>query len=141
MTPEDITKKIEVLRLLLDQLLQSKAYRFDQSIRPILPAEQGVYRIFEQDSPQATLRAGRTRNARGGLRQRVYQNHLMGTQAGNLCAQLVGSKVCADLLDAKRHVQQNLLVQFLRIDDGEVRARLECFMLSVLGPTFWDRNA
>ena len=68
----------------------------------------GIYRIFDVGEPHETVRAGRTKTAAGGLRQRVYQNHLMGDQKGNLRAQLVAGGVCADLEGAKRLIANAL---------------------------------
>lgn len=76
-----------------------------------MPEEPGIYRISNPLDPATTIRAGRTKTAAGGLRQRVYQNHLMGAQAGNLRAQLITDGVCPDHLSAKRYIRDTLAVQ------------------------------
>jgi hypothetical protein len=70
--------------------------------------------------------------------QRVYQNHLMGTQTGNLRAQLVAGGICADLESAKRYVQESLAVQVLKAEKAEERIWLEHFVLGVLRPRYCD---
>lgn len=98
----------------------------------------GIYRIFDPRKPDETLRAGRTKTATGGLRQRVYENHLMGSQAGNLRAQLVGDGACADLEMAKRFIRESLAVQIIEVENEEERTWLEHFMLGVLRPRYCD---
>lgn len=122
----------------LTRLLSSPAIRFDDRCRSKLPAAHGIYRIFDPRKPEETIRAGRTKSAAGGLRQRVYQNHLMGTQPGNLRAQLVADGICADLASAKRYVQENLAVQILAAENAEERIWLEHFVLGVLQPRYCD---
>ena len=91
--PDSIRRRLHALESELAQLLNSPAIRFDDRCRSALPEAPGIYRIFDPTTPEQTVRAGRTKTAAGGLRQRVYQNHLMGNQAGNLRAQLVAGGV------------------------------------------------
>lgn len=80
-----LTKRPEEGRQILDQLLSAPRLPFDQSLRSHLPERHGLYAISVKHAlPGEFLRAGRTVRAAGGLRQRVYQNHLMGDQKGNL---------------------------------------------------------
>lgn len=134
----DIAARLKTLESQLTQLLGSSTIRFDDRCRSALPETHGIYRIFDPTTPDQTVRAGRTKTAAGGLRQRVYQNHLMGNQAGNLRAQLVADGICADLETAKRFVRGSLAVQFLVVENEEERARLEHFMLAVLQPRYCD---
>ena len=61
-----------------------------------LPCEHGLYVIYRKDAGDGeVLRAGRTKTAGDGLRQRIYQNHLMGNQKGNLRSQLLADGICA----------------------------------------------
>jgi len=136
-TPEPIIKIMEMLRFQLEQLLASPIIRFDESCRRSLPEQPGVYRIFHRDRPNATIRTGRTD---AELRQRVYQNHLMGNQAGNLPAQLVSGGDCVDLNAAKQFMRQSLAVQVLPIADAQERASLEHFILAVLQPRYSDKS-
>src|SRR5438876_9567207 len=136
---EWINIRLEEQRKLVDQLLSAPKFPFDDSLRSQLPDKPGLYAISVKNAPTGEfLRAGRTKSAAGGLRQRVYQNHLMGTQPGNLRAQLVAGGICADLEAAKRYIQENLAVQILVADNAEERVWLEHFVLGVLQPLYCD---
>lgn len=136
--PEEIVSRAEGLQAQLAHLWGSRVIRFDDGCRSAMPEEQGVYRIFDPTCPDETIRAGRTKTAGGGLRQRVYQNHLMGDQQGNLRQQLVDGKSCADLAAAKTYIREHLAVQVLLVEDENERRCLEYFMLSVLRPRYFD---
>jgi hypothetical protein len=131
-------QRVEELKGVLDSLLAATPHSFDQSLRSNLPEEPGLYMIFTSgNGPEEVLRAGRTSGA-GGLRQRVYQNHLMGDQSGNLRAQLVRAQVCRDLIEAKTWVRANCSVKFLVVKDEDTLKWGEHFILSVLRPRFSD---
>lgn len=132
---EILESRLRALDGLVGKLLDRVPIKFDRDCRSALPDAPGVYRIFASDMPGETVRAGRSDVT---LRQRVYQNHLMGNQKGNLRAQLVRHGVCADLESAKRHIQDNLLVQAMPILDEQERIWLEHFMLAAFRPRFCD---
>ncbi len=136
--PGGVGASLRALESHLSQLIQSPVIKFDDRCRSALPESPGIYRIFDLTKPSETTRAGRTKTAAGGLRQRVYQNHLMGNQSGNLRAQLIAGGECADLEAAKRFVRENLGVQVLVVENAEERAWLEHFMLGVLRPRYCD---
>jgi hypothetical protein len=110
----------------------------DQGHLGSMKEDHGIYRIYHPENPEVTVRAGRTKTGVGGLRQRVYQNHFMGDQKGNLRAQLVRGGVCPDLVSAKEFIRASLVVQVLAIPDPQDRASLEHFMLAVLRPRYSD---
>jgi hypothetical protein len=126
-----------LLQRRLEELLESPHIAFDAHCLSSLPAKPGIYRIFDPSDPVPTIRAGRT-NAKGGLRQRLYQNHLMGNQPGNLCSQLIRYGVCSDRAAAKNHVRTKFVAQVLIIEDNRERAWLEHFMLALLMPLYSD---
>ncbi len=130
--------RLRELEELLSRLLKAPTLRFDEGIRNALPEVHGIYRIFDPREPQETIRAGRTNTAARGLRQRVYQNHLMGNQKGNLRTQLVAGGACIDLDGAKKLIRERFAVQVLAVEDEGERARLEHFMLAVLRPRYCD---
>lgn len=130
--------RLQVLQSRLLQLLRSPALKFDKSLRHTLPEAHGIYRIFDPKNPEVTIRAGRTKTAAGGLRQRTYGNHLMGYQKGNLRAQLVSNRVCPDMDAAKQFIQNTLVVQFRAIEPDQERIWSEHFMLAVLQPRYCD---
>ena len=136
--PESIGSRLRALESQLTRLLGSPLIRFDDRCRGALPEAPGIYRIFDPAKPDETVRAGRTKSAAGGLRQRVYKNHLMGNQAGNLRAQLVKAGVCTGLGAAKQFLRNSLAVQVLEVRDAKERAWLEHFMLGVLRPRYCD---
>lgn len=138
--PELIQARLVRLEAQLRNLLASPALPFDEKIASRLPKQAGIYRIFDPTKPSETVRAGRTNTAAGGLRQRVYANHLMGNQKGNLRAQLVRGRVrgCLDLPSAKAYIRDHLVVQVLVVKDKAERDRLEHFMLAVLEPRYCD---
>jgi hypothetical protein len=118
---------------IIDQLLSSPMLAFDQHLRSALPEQHGIYAIRVKEAKTGEfLRAGSTKTASGGLRQRIYQNHLMGDQEGNLRSQLVNDGVCEDLVKAKRWIQDNCYVQILVID----RRWSKYFILSILRPRY-----
>jgi hypothetical protein len=133
-----IATRLSCLERDLGRLLSAAVIRFDDACRSALPEMHGIYRIFDPLHPEATIRAGRTKTAVGGLRQRVYQNHLMGDQPGNLRSQLVSAGICSDLGTAKHYVRSTLAVQYLVVDNPDERKWLEYFMLGVLMPQFCD---
>ena len=125
-------------RQVLEKLLAAPGLPFDSRLRSSLPERPGVYVIYVVGAPAGeVLRAGRTKGAEG-LRQRIYQNHLMGNQRGNLRAQLVRGRECLDLQSAKIWIQEKCLVQFLVIENDETRRWAEHFILSVLQPRYSD---
>lgn len=124
---------------LVTYLLIAPKLAFNEGIRAKLPTEHGLYAIIQKDAPAGdVLRAGRTKTAGQGLRQRIYQNHLMGNQKGNLRSQLIGDGTCRDFLEAKAWIQQNCLVQFIVVRDDRLRMWAEYFMLSILRPRHCD---
>lgn len=134
-TPEN---RLEELIAGLRTLLAAPPFRFDESLRSNLPERPGIYVIQAiTATSEEVLRAGRTTGV-GGLRQRVYQNHLMGNQSGNLRAQLVRSGRCCDMAEAKSWIRENCLVRFLIVDDDDEIRWAEHFMLAVLRPIFSD---
>jgi hypothetical protein len=129
---------MDEMKRLLGRLLAATPYSFDESLRSKLPEKPGLYVIFTRNNGmEEVLRAGRAKGA-GGLRQRVYQNHLMGNQSGNLRAQLVHSGRCRDIGEAKTWIRRNCSVRFLVVGDDETLRWTEHFMLAVLRPTFSD---
>jgi hypothetical protein len=132
-------ERLQAGKRILDALLSSPKLPFDETIRAKLSEEHGIYAIYiKSAAPGEILRAGRTKTAIGGLRQRVYQNHLMGNQSGNLRAQLVRDGVCSDSEQAKAWIRQNCLVQFVVVKDDELRRWAEHFVLSIFRPKYSD---
>ena len=80
-----LTERMKECERILHDLLSAPKLPFDEALRSQLPEQPGIYAIYVKAAPPGkVLRAGRTKSALGGLRQRIYQNHLMGNQLGNL---------------------------------------------------------
>ena len=133
---EQIDRRIGANRRYLENLVATPCSRFDDKLHSLLPEKPGIYRIIVTSS-QETLRAGRTKSS-DSLRQRVYRNHLMGNQRGNIRSQLVKSGRCKDLDAAKSFLQSLCSVQWTVIEDKEDRKWAEHFVLAVLQPVFSD---
>lgn len=119
----------------IERLLAAAKLEFNGSLRSALPARPGLYAISVREAAAGEfLRAGRA----GDLQQRVYQNHLMGNQTGNLRSQLVRDGVCASLEEAKTWIRTHCLVQFAVIQDEAERRWGEHIMLSLLRPRYSD---
>jgi hypothetical protein len=133
-----IGKRLRMLESTLGRLLASKIIRFDDTCRGSLPEQHGAYRIFDLGSFDETIRAGRTKKAAAGLRQRVYQNHLMGDQAGNLRSQMVVVGIRVDMEAAKQLMRETYAAQVLVVTEAAERTSLEHFMIAVLRPRYSD---
>ncbi len=129
-----LSHRLRLMDTQLTQLLAPEPIKFDERCRSSLPEKPGVYRIFDPQYTDQTMRAGRTKN----LQQRVYQNHLMGDQAGNLRRQLVDGRRCGNLEEAKAYIRDRLVVQICVIKDERERAWFEHFMLGALRPDYCD---
>ncbi len=127
----------EELEIVLEDLLSSPKYSFDESIHGLLPNLPGLYIISIKDGGEGEyLRAGRTDE--GGLQQRIYRNHLMGNQKGNLRQQLIDAGKCPDLQRAKTWIKDNCQVQWIIVHDSALRKWAEHYILSILRPQFCD---
>lgn len=136
---DTLTERLEQNQGILRQLISAPRVPFDGSLHSKLPGRHGVYVISVKGSQVGdVLRGGRTDEAADGLRQRIYRNHLMGHQSGNLRSQLVQNGVCADLQQAKAWIRNNCEVQWLVVEDDLLRRWAEHFMLSVLRPKYCD---
>jgi hypothetical protein len=96
---------------ILENLLGCEKLTFNNTLHGELPEMPGLYVISGmKDFEGRYLRAGRTKEGIGGLRQRIYRNHFMGNQRGNLRAQLVADGICPDIEQAKLWGQQLFLL-------------------------------
>lgn len=131
-----INTKISANLSYLNGLLSSPLHKFDNTLRSALPELPGIYCIKNQSG--MILRAGSTPTSKS-LKQRVYQNHFMGNQNGNIRSQLVKDGTCKDLDDAKTYLKVNCSVQWKEIlNNDDDRKWAEHFMLSILQPEFSD---
>lgn len=133
---DGIEERIGVGRQVVKMILEARKLSFHDLTPTKLPEEPGLYVISSHDG--AVIRAGRT--DKQTLRDRVYRNHLMGNQKGNLRSQLVKNEVSADLETAKQWIRENCEVQVLpkiALDRIGIDIRwAEHFLLAVLRPRF-----
>lgn len=123
-------------KAMLCQLLAGPEIPFATLMPSHLPSHTGIYAIRAIDSlPSEFLRAGRTDVS---LRSRIYGQHLMGDQEGNLRNQLVVAGISSNMAAAKTWIRHNCTVQWLEIEDSETRRWMEYYMLSILRPRFCD---
>src|SRR5205807_1245649 len=102
-----LTTRLQEGKGWLDALLSAPKLRFDESLRSRLPDRHGIYAISTAKVTHGEfLRVGRTKTAGDGLRQRIYQNHLMGNQKGNLRRQLVRDGKCSNLEQTKTWIRE-----------------------------------
>lgn len=94
-----IEDHIQQGRRVIKKLLKAKRISFGDLTPSKLPDKPGIYVITNKDTGEV-LRAGRT--DKQTLRTRLYNNHLMGNQAGNIRAQLVREGICEDMKKAKQ---------------------------------------
>ena len=133
------SERLAELERIVRQLLGSNGLTFDERLHGLLPEQQGIYVIYAKGAkPGEVLRAGKTRTAAGGLRQRIYRNHFMGDQTGNLRSQLVQQGVCKSMEETKPWIRSNCIVRYAVIEDDETRKWAEYMMLAVLRPKYCD---
>lgn len=121
---------------LIMQIQQAKPIPFSSMTPASIPDSPGLYVItVEKDE---VLRAGRTDLQT--LRDRVYRNHLMGNQQGNLRQQLVRANYCTDLESAKDWIRQHCTVRVVEAnwlsENGLDQRWAEHFILAIFQPTF-----
>ena len=135
---ERVNRHIAEGRDIVDRLLLSRSVPMSTVTPSSLPTQPGLYAFSMIESPDTGfIRAGRAAGA-FGLQQRVYNNHLMGSQAGNLASQLVRAGEASTLVEAKAWIRANLAVRWLVADREDVLPWAEHFMLAVLRPRFSD---
>jgi hypothetical protein len=131
--PDWANERMTDLEAMVVQLLSSPPVPLDEQLRGRLPESHGIYSICAKSAVRGeVLRAGRTKSAAGGLRQRIYQNHCHGNQKGNLRAQLVQQGVCQGMAAAKPWIRANCVVQYLVVEDDDLWRWAEYMMLAVL---------
>ncbi len=137
-TADWIDSRVEELMPVLMQLLNAPFVEFGKGLRARLPSARGVYAISRKDArPGEYLRAGKTDKS---LKQRIYQNHWMGDQDGNLRKQLVKGGDCVSFQATQGWICENCRLQFLVIEDNRTRTLAEHFIIAVLKPKYVDEG-
>lgn len=137
MTEPWLEARIDEGRRTVERLLLARAIPMRDITPSAIPTEPGIYVFTHLDAaPGQVVRAGRA-TGQGGLRQRIYGNHLIGNQAGNLRSQLVAAGEAAELAAAKSWIRQHLAVRY-QVMGTNLIPWAEHFMLAVLRPRFSD---
>src|SRR5215472_5322684 len=69
-------QRMQECHAMLSNLLCCQKFGFDGSLHCELPELHGIYAISTRDATVGSyVRAGRTKEGLGGLRQRIYRNH------------------------------------------------------------------
>jgi hypothetical protein len=123
---------------IFERLLAAQAFEFDGSLKLHLPVEQGLYLIAQRQGPSGLyLHAGKTRNAKLGLRSRVWIQHYNGGGKGagsDLLQKVIDKGQAVGRVDAKAWIRANCLVQWVVEEDEALRGWAEHYLLSVLRP-------
>ena len=129
-----INERINKDSIIIDSLLKSPKLPCKNSTPSQLPNTPGIYVFFNHSSE--AIRGGRKDDQT--LRDRIYRNHLMGNQQGNLRVQLIKSGVCQCMDEAKKWIRNQYVVQYLELQEIEKMDFkmhwAEHFMLAILQP-------
>jgi GIY-YIG catalytic domain. len=126
--------RIAALSTHLDAILLAAPIAFATMKPSQLPEIAGVYTIYTTESgPTAPYYIGRTKN----LRQRLYNNHLIGPlNNARLKKYLIEAQECVDLPASKTFIRANCHARWIAISDMRERFLAECFLAAVLQPKF-----
>ncbi|HTW92371.1 MAG TPA: GIY-YIG nuclease family protein [bacterium] len=118
----------------LDDFLASRARPFRTLVPSKLPTTGGIYAISITRGPYAGIvYVGTTKN----LRQRLYQNHLMGDKhASQLRNALVHFDCAYDHDEAKRFMRESCGYRFFEDTNEKERQVKEAFAIAALRPEF-----
>jgi hypothetical protein len=140
---------------IFERLLAASEFPFDGKLSSCLPKQHGLYAIKRQQASNQDeyLHAGRSIRAATGLRSRIWDQHFWGGgrgAEGDLVDKVV-KKQYAHLgipqgsttnqqyrRIAQDWISQNCVVQWLVLEDADVRCWAEHYMLAVLRP-IWGR--
>ena len=127
-------KRLEDARRLTEMLLHSKKYYFDVLTPSMLTNKLPVVYAITDKTSGEVLYVGRTKN----LRQRLYNNHLMGPKTNaRLKKYLVEDPLqpkITTMEQAKAYLKENCYAQFIPEPDMVKRGQIEgllSFMLNV----------
>ncbi len=129
--------RFEIGRQVVSRLLSSVRVPMGSATPASFPDEPGLY-LFADRSSDEPLRAGESQS----LRSRIYRNHLMGSQPGNLPAQLIAGGEAENQNAAKVWIRARCDVRFLtygQVESIELdRFSAEHFVLGAIRPRFTE---
>ena len=127
-------KQRKFLQKRYSDLLASKAVPFSTLTPSKVPERAGVYVITaKRGSTEKPYYVGRTKN----LRQRLYNNHLMGTATNaRLKKHLVDARECPNMAAAKRFIMRACWVRWIFQERHRERGAIEGFVTGLLFPKY-----
>ena len=126
---------------ILAELLVQPKHAFDGSLRQQIPQQKGLYVITTRDLQPICLHAGQSPRAKEGLRSRVWSQHFTGGgqgAAGDLVQKVIDRGKAINKAEAQSWIRSNCLVQWIVVEDDDLRCWTEHYMLSLLRPE-WGR--
>ena len=126
----------------LSQLLSASMHSFDDKLAARLPIEHGIYAISSiATAPGEYLHVGKSKNGRNGLRGRVWDQHFQtGGSGGDLIEKvklrLKAEKEPGTPRQAKDWIGQNCQVQWVIVQDPDIRKWSEHYALCILRPVW-----
>ena len=132
--PDEVNVKLEsVVALFFDKLksvLNQPTYRFATVSSTRIPAESGVYVIYDESSKKV-IYAGRSKN----LRIRLLQQHKQGNIGGSQFRKALGQKYnLGSEAEISAYIRDNCSFQFLPVESFEEMVRLEHFITAIMAP-------
>jgi hypothetical protein len=136
---------------ILEGLLSAPAFPFDDHLKSCLPEQHGLYAIARKDGVDQGeyLHAGRSKTAAMGLRDRIWNQHFWGGGKGaesdlvdkvvkrqfkDLGIEMGSTTNRRTRLIAQTWIGNNCVVQWLIVDDPQLRCWAEHYILSILRP-------
>ena len=121
---ETLLKRMDDAKKIAKQLLESQQYTFRGLTPSMLESVAGVYAIFDQTTG-ATLYVGRTKN----LRQRLYNNHLMGPKSNARIKKYLTEDPdvpeIQTMEQAKQYLREHCCFQYIPEPDMRSRGQIE----------------
>lgn len=116
------------------QLVNREPIRFKELTPSKIPEVSGVYLITARKSGyEKVYYIGRSKN----LRQRIYNNHLMGPiSTARLKRYLISSGECRDIKEAKEFIKKYCLIRWIEESDMRTRGAIEGYVIGLLFPKY-----
>jgi hypothetical protein len=128
------TEWLEFLKKTYQRLVSMEPLAFAEITPSKIPKEAGVYLITAlSNEKEIPYYIGRSTN----LRQRIYNNHLMGPISNaRLKKYLINSGECSDLPSAKKFIRSFCLVRWIQENDIRNRGVIEGYVTGLLSPKY-----
>jgi hypothetical protein len=124
----------EFLKKSYGRLLSATPFAFSKLTPSVIPQIPGVYVITARhEEKQIPYYVGRSKN----LRQRLYNNHLMGPLSNaRLKKYLIDFGECVSLKEAKEFIKSYCWVRWIEEPDIRKRGAIEGYLTGMLYPKY-----